>query len=457
MPSRSRYRINQINCRKFSSVFENNYICEKYSIMVEIINSIRKYNFWDNNPIDLGYSRTFYTDKIGQYVGNKLVKVLVGQRRAGKSYILRQIASKLLSAGVKSKNILYINKEYMELSTLHNAIELEQLYNTYRKVLNPAGKVYIFIDEIQHIEEWERFVNSHSQDFAEPCELFISGSNSKLLSGELATLLSGRYIEFEVFPYSYTEFCGVTQQEKGSESYKEFLQSGALPELFNLSGDEMKQNYVSSIKDTVMLRDIVSRYNIKDVKLLDDLFVYLVNTASGLISITNIINYFASKKRKTNYETLSSYITYLESSFLVHRAERYNIKGKNTISGNCKYYMNDLSYRNYLYSGYGYGIGYLLENAVYLSLRRAGYLVYVGTIKDTEVDFVAIKGKSRIYLQVTLQLTEEKTIEREYRPLKLIEDNFNKYVVSMDDYKIPANEGIEHISAWDLEDFLKKV
>jgi hypothetical protein len=425
--------------------------------MVEIIDSIRKYNFWDNNPVDLGYTRTFYTNKIGQYLGNKLVKVLVGQRRAGKSYILRQIASGLLSAGIKNENILYINKEYIELTSLHNAVELEQLYKAYKEVLNPTGKVYIFIDEIQYIEEWERFVNSHSQDFAEPCEVFISGSNSKLLSGELATLLSGRYIEFEVLPYSYTEYCEVTRQKKGSKSYKKFLQSGALPELFNLNDDEMKQNYISSIKDTVILRDIVSRYNIKDVRLLDDLFIYLVNTASNLISITNIINYFASRKRKTNYETLSSYIGYLENSFLIHRAERYNIKGKDIISGNSKYYINDLSYRNYLYTGYDYGIGYLLENAVYLSLRRAGYLVYVGTIKDTEVDFVAIKGKSRIYLQVTLQLTEEKTIEREYRPLKLIEDNFNKYVVSMDDYKIPANEGIEHISAWDLEDSLKKV
>lgn len=419
--------------------------------MVEIISSIRKYNFWDNNPIDLGYARTIYTEKIGQYVGNKLVKVLVGQRRAGKSYILRQIASTLISNGVNRANIFYINKEYMELLTLRSAIELEQLYQAYRQELKPVGKVYLFIDEIQYIDEWELFVNSHSQDFAEPCELFISGSNSNLLSGELATLLSGRYVEFEVFPFGYMEYCGITKQEKGKESYTKFIQTGALPELFNLPNDEMKQNYISSIKDTVMLRDIVGRYNVKDVKLLDDLFVYLVNTASNLISITNIINFFASKKRKTNYETLSSYITYLENSFLIHRAERYNIKGKDTISGNSKYYLNDLSYRNYLYSGYGYGIGYLLENAVYLSLRRAGYQVYVGIIRDAEVDFVAIKGDKRVYLQVTYQLTEEKTIEREYRSLKLIDDNFDKYIVSMDDYKMPTNEGIEHVSAWDLD------
>ncbi len=427
---------------------------EKYSAMIELINSIRKYNFWDANSVDTGYRRTTYTDKIGQYIGNKLIKVLVGQRRAGKSYILRQIASKLISQGVKSENILYINKEYMELITLRSVIELEELYKTYLQELKPQGKVYLFIDEIQYIEGWERFVNSHSQDFAEPCELFISGSNSNLLSGELATLLSGRYVKFEVFPFSYTEYCGITEQEVGINSYKKYLQSGALPELFNLSGDEMKQNYVSSIKDTVMLRDIVGRYKVKDIKLLDDLFVYLVNSAANIVSVTNIINFFASKKRKTNYETLSTYITYLENSFLVHRAERYNIKGKDTISGNCKFYLNDLSYRNYLYSGYGYGLGYLLENAVYLSLRRAGYQVYVGTIKDAEVDFVAIKGDRKLYLQVTLQLTEEQTVEREYRSLKLIDDNFDKYVVSMDDYKIPTNEGIEHLSAWNLDKVL---
>lgn len=422
--------------------------------MTEVIDSIRKYNYWNGNPVDSGYERLSYTDKIGQYVGNKLVKVLVGQRRAGKSYILRQIASKLIVQGIRPENILYINKEYMELITLRGAVELQDLYKAYRQELKPEGKVYLFIDEIQYIDEWERFVNSHSQDFAEPCELFISGSNSNLLSGELATLLSGRYVEFEVFPFSYTEYCGITRQAVDSGSYKKYLQSGGLPELFNLPNDEMKQNYVSSIKDTVMLRDIVGRYKVKDVKLLDDLFVYLVNSAASIVSVTNIINFFASKKRKTNYETLSSYIGYLENSFLIHRAERYNIKGKDTISGNCKYYLNDLSYRNYLYSGYGYGLGYLLENAVYLSLRRAGYRVYVGTIKDTEVDFVAIKGDKRLYLQVTLQLIEEQTIEREYRSLKLIEDNFDKYVVSMDDYKIPTNEGIEHIPAWKLDEIL---
>lgn len=419
-----------------------------------MLTTIRKYNFWDGHPIDLGYPRTFYTDKIGQYIDNQLIKVLIGQRRAGKSYILRQIASQLIASGTDPRNILYINKEYLEFSDIHNYLDLENLLQLYRKELNPQGKVFLFIDEIQDIEEWERFVNSHAQDFADPCELFISGSNSSLLSSELATLLSGRYIKFEILPFSFSEFCGISQREPNKESYIDFLQTGALPELFNLPSDEMKQNYVSSIKDTVMLRDIVARYKVKDVKLLDDLFVYLVNNASNIISIANIVNFFKSRNRKTNYETLSNYISHLESSFLVHKVERYNIKGKETISANNKYYLNDLCYHNYLYSGFGYGMGYLLENAIYLSLRRAGYQIYVGINKETEVDFVAIKGSKRLYIQVALQLTKKETAEREYRSLLSIEDNFKKYVVSLDDFRIPTNEGVDHIPAWEIDSIL---
>ena len=422
--------------------------------MDEKFAALKKYNFWDGNIPALGYLRKHYTDKIADYVGNKLVKVLVGQRRSGKSYILRQIAHRLIGQGVDPRNILYINKEFTEFDFLGDYKDLEALLQLYRNRLRPKGKIWFFIDEIQNISGWEHFVNSHSQDFVDECEVFISGSNSKMLSGELATLLSGRYVVFEIFPFSFAEYAGITQAAAVKQSYVEYMATGALPELFALPNDETKRNYVSAIKDTVLLRDIIQRHNIKDAKLLEDIFVYLVNNASNLISITGIVNYFRSNGRKVSYETVSGYIGYIEDTFLIHKVERYDIRGKDTISGNCKYYINDLSFRNYLYPGFGYGIGYKLENLVYLELRRMGFTVYVGAIQGKEVDFVACKGDRVVYLQCAYILADEATMQREYASLERIPDNYEKIVVSLDDMVLPSKGGIRHVQAWRLTEAL---
>ena len=418
--------------------------------MKEYFESIRKFNFWDQQIPNLGFIRSAYMDKIMSYVGNKLVKVLVGQRRSGKSYLLRQIANQLITNGVDPKNIFYINKEFTDFDFIGNYKDLGTLLNLYKDKLQPSGKVYLFIDEIQNVEGWEHFVNSHSQDYVDSYEIFISGSNSKMLSGELATLLSGRYVNFEILPFSFNEYVGITNTTISKQSYIDYMESGALPELFVLPNAETKRNYISAIKDTVLLRDIIQRHNIKDPKLLEDIFVYLVNNAANMVSITNIVNFFKSNKRKTTYDTLSNYIGFIEDTFLVHKVERYDIRGKDTISGNCKYYINDLSFKNYLYPGFGYGIGYKLENLVYLELRRAGYEVYVGAMRDKEVDFVAKKGDRVIYLQSTYLMADEQTAKREYAPLEAIQDNYEKFVVSLDDISLPSNEGIKHIQAWNL-------
>ncbi|GHV14813.1 ATPase [Fibrobacterales bacterium] len=413
--------------------------------------ALETYNFWKGNVPDLGFPRKSYTQKIFDYTGNKLIKVLVGQRRAGKSYILRQIASKLISEGTNPHNLFYINKEFTDFDFIEDYKDLESLLLQYKKKLCPKGKVWLFIDEVQNISGWERFVNSHSQNFAMNCEIFISGSNSKMLSGELATLLSGRYVEFEVFPFSFSEYIGVTKKKTTKQTYIDYMESGALPELFVLPNDETKRNYTSAIKDTVLLRDIIQRHNIKEPKLLEDIFVYLVNNASNLISITNIVNYFKSNNRKTTYDTVSSYIGYIEDTFLVHKVERYDIRGKETLAGTCKYYANDLSFKNYLYPGFGYGIGYKLENIVYLELRRAGFDVYIGAMRGKEVDFVAKKGDRLIYIQAAYLLIDEDTAKREYAPLESIADNYEKWVVSLDDVSLPSNNGIKHVQAWKLE------
>ena len=416
--------------------------------MKEKLKAIRKYNFWDKKIPKLGFYRAEYADKIFTYTGNRLVKVLIGQRRTGKSYILRQLINKLIENNVRKNNILYINKEYTEFDFITNYSDLDDFVKFYKKELNVSGKVFLFIDEIQNIIGWEHFVNSYSQNFVDEYEVFISGSNSKMLSGELATLLSGRYVEFEIFPFSFSEYLGILKQESTKQNFIAYMESGGLPELFNLQNDEIKRNYVSAIKDTVFLRDIIQRCSIKEPKLLEDIFVYLVNNSANLISIANVVNYFKSLGRKTTYDTISSYIGYMEDAFLVHKSERYDIRGKDTISGNAKYYINDLAYKNYLYTGFGYGIGYKLENLVYLHLKRSGYQVYTGVFRDKEVDFVALKDDKILYVQATYLLIDEKTIEREYSPLESIADNYQKVVVSLDDIILPQRKGIKHKQIW---------
>ena len=416
--------------------------------MDERLTTLAKYNFWDGNVPELGFLRTNYTDNIFNYTGNKLVKVLVGQRRVGKSYLLRQIAKRLIDEGTNPKNIFYINKEFTGFDFIDNYNDLEALLGLYKANLKPEGKKYLFIDEIQNVEGWEHFVNSHSQDFVEPYEIFVSGSNSKMLSGELATLLSGRYVNFEIFPFSFAEYVGITSGEFSKQHYLQYMESGALPELFVLPNEETKRYYIAAIKDTVLLRDIIQRHSIKDPKLLEDIFIYLVNNASNLVSIANIVNFFKSNKRNTTYETVSNYIGFITDTFLAHKVDRYNIKGKETVSGNAKYYINDLSFRNYLYPGFGYGVGYKLENLVFLELRRAGYQVYVGTLGDKEVDFVASKGDRLIYVQCAYLLIDAQTVLREYAPLEAIQDNYEKMVVSLDELALSSNKGIRHIQGW---------
>jgi hypothetical protein len=422
--------------------------------MEEIFAILERYNFWNGTAPDTGFQRRTYTDKLIRYTGNRLVKVLTGQRRTGKSYIMRQIALKLIETGVNSANIFYINKEFTGFDFLTDHTRLEELLNLYRERLKPEGKIWLFIDEIQDIPGWEHFVNSYSQDYTIDCEIFISGSNSNMLSGELATLLSGRYVKFTIFPFSFEEYAGITGKEMNRSAYLEYMESGGLPELFNLPDEETKRNYVSAVKDTVLLRDIIQRHKINDPKLLEDIFIYLVNNASNLFSVNNLANYFKTGNRRTSYDTVSNYAGFIEDAWLVHKCERYDIRGRDTISGNCKYYINDLAYKNYLYSGFGYGLGYKLENLLYLELRRAGFDIYTGALRDGEIDFVAINGERTIYLQCAYLLSDEQTYNREYSPFEKINDHYEKYVVSLDELTLPSDRGIRHIQAWNLSSIL---
>ncbi len=425
--------------------------------MDELFQELEKFNFWNRPVPQMGMVRVDYMDDIQQYLNNKLVKVLVGQRRSGKSYILRQIADDLIQSGVKPNQLFYLNKEYIAFDLIKNYQDLDALIALYKKKLKPKGKVYLFLDEVQNIEGWERLVNSYAQDFTADYEIFITGSNSKMLSGELASLLSGRYVSFNIFPFSYQEYLALSKQESGKLTFIDYMQSGGLPELFALPNEETKRHYTSSVKDTVLLRDVIQRHAIKDPKLLEDIFTYLVNNASNLMSVNNITNYLKSNGRKTSYDTIANYIGFIEDTFLVHKAERFDIKGKDTIAGNVKYYTNDLAFKNYLFSGFGYGIGYLFENLVYLMLRRLNFLVYVGVLPKKEVDFVAKKGNQTCYVQCAYLTVEESTLEREYAALEAIPDNLPKILVTADDYVLPNRNGIFHVQAWNFEEKMKQI
>lgn len=423
--------------------------------MERIFENIRKYNFWDNQSPDFGYFRDIYLKRINKFIDNKLIKVIIGQRRSGKSYLLRQIINSLINErGVNPGNIFYFNKEYTAFDDISDSRKLEELFNFYKKKLNVVGKIYIFLDEVQNIENWERFVNSYSQDFSNDYELFISGSNSKLLSGELANLLSGRYIEFKVFPFSLCEYAGLNDKPVNKDLFLDFFQKGGLPELTKLQDDEMKRHYVESLKNTIVFRDIIDRYKIKDAPLLEEIFNFLLLNIGFLTSIPSIIKYFKSKQRKTNYETLSTYINYLTETFVLDEVVRYNIRGKQTLGGAKKYFLNDLAFKNYLYGFYPDDITSNLENFVHGELKKSGYNLFVGNVNSNEIDFIAEKNERKIYFQVSYMLNNEETLKREFGNLLKIKDNHEKYVVSLDELKFTNYEGIIHIWPWELPNII---
>lgn len=419
--------------------------------MTTLFSILKAYNFWDNPLPDTGFERESYTLRLQPFLGNRLIKVLVGQRRSGKSYIMRQLMRQLLKNGVSSRNIFYFNKELVEFEEIADFKQLHSLIKEYELEINPIGRKHIFLDEIQLVEGWEKLVNSLSQDYTTEYEVFITGSNSRLLSGELATLLSGRYVEFEILPYAFAEYCKFITKKQDKESLLQYLKTGGLPELFNLNGDEARANYINSLKDTIILRDIVQRYKIKDAVLLEKMFRYLVNNIGNLVSLSNIEGYLKTQKVKTNYETLSNYVGYLMSTFLIHETARYNLKGKELLAGARKYYLNDLAFRNYMSAtSFEFGLGQLLENYVYLHYKSLGYTLHVGALYQKEIDFVIEKNKERKYIQVTYLLTDTAVIEREFGNLAAINDNHEKLVVSLDDVSFGNKDGIKHVRAWEL-------
>jgi predicted AAA+ superfamily ATPase len=252
-------------------------------------------------------------------------------------------------------------------------------------------------------------------------------------------------------PFSFFEHTSFSNEEINKETFINYLKTGGLPELLHITSEEIQRHYVDSLKNTIMLRDIVERQNIKDVSLLENLFRFLTINIGNLTSISSIVNYFKNKQRKTNYETLSSYIAYLTDTFILHKVDRFNLRGKQVLGGECKYYLNDLSFKNYLFGFLPSDVGYNLENYVFNQLKRLGYQLSVGVLNNLEIDFIAQKPEKILYVQVCYLLSSQEVIDREFGNLLLIKDNHEKIVVSLDDVKFSDYKGIKHVRPWELQ------
>lgn len=415
--------------------------------MLDVLN---KYNFWQSQEIETGYERSSYTDDIEGYLSNRLIKVLLGQRRSGKSYILKMIMKHLIKEkNIAPEQILYINMDIHDFDVIKNSKDLIELINQYQDNINKTDKTFLFLDEVQEISKWEKAVNSLSQDHTHNYEVFITGSNANLLSSELATYLSGRYVTFEVYPFNYSEFCSFSSLKKGSESFVQYLKYGGLPEMLQLD-EHLKSNYISALKDSIILRDIIQRHKVRDVTLLKRLFDFLMDSVGSLFSSNSIVRYLKSSGYKTNVETISTYLAYLTETLVIHECPRFDIKGKSILSGERKFYLNDTGFKYFQTSSFDPGPGKYLENAVFLSLKHQGYSVYVGKLNNLEIDFIAEKSGQKQYVQVAYLLSDEKVIDREFGNLEKLADNYPKTVVSMDMVSFGNRNGINHVCAWDF-------
>ena len=370
--------------------------------------------------------------QILDFVDKPVVKVLTGMRRSGKSVLLELTRQALLDRGVKEQNIAYINFESLRYEKLN---DYQALYNEVStKAESADGKIYILLDEIQEVTGWEKSVNSFRVDF--DCDIIITGSNARMLSGELATLLAGRYVEIPVYPLDfreYIDFASCNENQVGlptQEHFANFLRFGGLPGIHQMKWEDHRiTQYLADIYHSVLLKDVIARHKIRDVSLLGNIVRFIMDNIGNLFSAKTISDFLKNQGRKLSTETVYNYLKALEDAYLIHKASRFDIKGKRILETQEKYYLSDLGLRHALIGYSDNDIAGLLENIVYMELRRRGYTVYIGKQGVTEVDFVAIRGDDRLYIQVTYVLTEDNT-EREFAPLESIMDNYEKYVIS---------------------------
>ena len=395
--------------------------------------------------------RESYMRRIRPFINGELVKVMTGIRRSGKSVMLELVKQELLEMGVRAEQFISINFEDMRYLHLCTAQALHQEILTRAEGI--AGKVYLFFDEIQEVKDWEKCVNSLR--VALDCDIYITGSNAKLLSGELATYLGGRYVEFVIYPFSFAEFLELyrptTPQATVQQCFQQYLLFGGMPYLSRLNyQEEPVRQYLSDLYDSVQLKDIIKRNKVRDVDLLERILAYVMANVGTTFSAGSLAKFFKSEQRSVSPETVLNYIRYCCDAYLFYQVKRQDLQGKQILATSEKYYIADHGIREAVFGGNMRDINLVLENIVFLELLRRGYPVTVGKAGEREVDFVCDRRGEKLYVQVTYLLASEETIAREFGVYDSIRDNFPKYVVSMDELDL-SRSGIKHRN---IRDFL---
>ena len=395
--------------------------------------------------------RELYMSRIRPFIGGELIKVMTGIRRSGKSVILELIKGELLESGVSPSYFISINFEDMRYSHLYTAEALHEEILT--RVNGIEGKVYLFFDEIQEVENWEKCVNSLR--LVLDCDIYITGANAKLLSGELATYIAGRYVEFVIYPFSFAEFLElyrtVIPEDSVQSVFQRYLISGGMPYLSNLRyEEEPSKQYLTDVFNSAQLKDVVKRNRVRDVDLLERIVAYVMGNVGTVFSASSLAKFLKSEHRTVSTDTILNYIRYCCDAYLFYQAKRQDVQGKQILASNEKYYIADHGIREAVFGGNMKDINLTLENIVYMELLRRGYKVTVGKVGTKEVDFVCDRRGERLYVQVAYLLASEETVNREFGVYDNVKDNFPKYVVSLDEFDMSRN-GIKHRN---IRDFL---
>jgi hypothetical protein len=393
------------------------------------------------------FNRNIYINEIKKYLNKPVIKVITGIRRSGKSCLLQMIINWL---DTDEKQILYISKESLEFDHIKDYNDLYQFTRQYFDKTD--GDRYLFVDEIQEINQWEKAIASFFS--SGDMDIFITGSNAHLLSSEIATLISGRYIEIPVYTLGFQEFLMFRNKKRDDrfDEFNHYVQYGGFPAIhhFDLQADTIYQ-YISSLYDTIILKDVVKRNNIRNVRLLENISRYIFDNTGNIFSAKRISDFLKSQKVRVSLETVQNYISYFTSTYAIHKVQRYDIKGKRFLELYEKYYSGDIGIRHALIGYREEDISGILENIVYLELKRRKFHVYIGKIGSKEIDFIAERENKKVYIQVCYLLESQKTIEREFSSLLMIKDNYPKYVISMDTYFGNDYKGIIRMN---LIDFL---